>query len=273
MIRRIILSLAFIPVLILVIHIELFHGIFFFLFVFALSVLSVRELGLILERINHDKRRIRWFILCLPGSFLVLLHYLNSFFMKHYLAIIYIVAYTTFIVLVTACIRFRSGDFFKSLLVRVLVYVYTGIFSVSLLEVRLSFGAVYIYFLFLLAWINDAGAYFIGTKFGKIKGIVSYSPNKSLEGYVAAFLLTVAAAIGFKLILPEKLPVDLKQALALGLLVAVLAPLGDLIESWVKRKGGVKDSSQFLPGLGGVLDIFDSILFTAPFYCVALYFF
>jgi phosphatidate cytidylyltransferase len=271
MIRRIFLSVAFIPVLILVIHIELFHSVFFFLFVLALSVLSVRELGLILQRINHERRRIRWIILCLPGALLVILHYLNSFFMKHYLAILYIVAYTTFIVLVAECIRFRSGDFFKSLLIRVLVYVYTGIFSVSLLEVRLSFGAVYIYFLFLLAWINDAGAYFIGTKFGKIKGIVRYSPNKSLEGYVAAFLLTAAAAIGFKLMLSEKLSIDMKQAFFLGLMVAVFAPLGDLIESWVKRKGGVKDSSQLLPGFGGVLDIFDSILFTAPFYCVALY--
>jgi phosphatidate cytidylyltransferase len=139
--------------------------------------------------------------------------------------------------------------------------------------VRLSFGAVYIYLLFLLAWISDAGAYFIGSRFGKIKGIVKLSPNKSLEGFIASFLLTIAVAIGFKLILSQKLPIGMKQMITLGLIVAVLAPLGDLLESWVKRRGGVKDSSKFLPGFGGVLDIFDSILFTAPFYFAALYLF
>ncbi|UCB44298.1 MAG: phosphatidate cytidylyltransferase [Spirochaetota bacterium] len=273
MIRRVLLSLGFIPVLILVIYIEWLHNIFFFLFVLALSVLSVRELGIILGKMRHDGSRIRWLFLCLPGSISILLYFLNSFFMERYLAILYITAYSTVIILATVSVSFWFGGFFKSFFLHVLVYIYTGVFCISLFEVRLSFGAVYVYFLFLLAWISDAGAYFIGTRFGKRKGIVRLSPNKSLEGYIASFLLTVAVAIGFKMMIPQKFPIGMKQTFSLGLMVAVLAPMGDLLESWVKRRGRVKDSSKFLPGFGGVLDIFDSILFTAPFYYVALYLF
>jgi phosphatidate cytidylyltransferase len=75
---------------------------------------------------------------------------------------------------------------------------------------------------------------------------------------------------GLWLALRQRLQLSFIESVATGLLISVLAPLGDICESIVKRKAGVKDSSGFLPGLGGVLDVFDSILLSVPFYYLLL---
>jgi len=127
-------------------------------------------------------------------------------------------------------------------------------------------GAVLVYFLFLLAWSNDAGAYFTGTFCGKTKGFIKASPNKSLEGYAGAFIVTMVIANAFKLIAKDHFPADFIHTNIIGIALSITAPSGDLVESMLKRRAGVKDSSHFLPGLGGVLDIFDSILLSTPVY-------
>jgi phosphatidate cytidylyltransferase len=146
-------------------------------------------------------------------------------------------------------------------------YIYTSVFPLIIFILRQeSHGIFLIYILFLLAWFNDAIAYFIGSFFGKSRGIIRFSPNKSLEGYAGSFIFTLALGILLRFIFAKRFPFNTMQAAYAGLLIAVCAPLGDLLESLLKRKAGVKDSSNLFPGLGGVLDVFDSILMSAPFY-------
>ncbi|MDD5671236.1 MAG: phosphatidate cytidylyltransferase, partial [Candidatus Omnitrophica bacterium] len=106
-----------------------------------------------------------------------------------------------------------------------------------------------------------AGAYFVGKNYGKIKLIEHISPNKSVEGAVGGFLTTVALSLLSFIYLPH---VPFVHLLVLGILTGLLAQLGDLAESVMKRDAGVKDSGA-VPGLGGILDILDSLILTIPF--------
>ena len=131
--------------------------------------------------------------------------------------------------------------------------------------VRLKYlpgGSLWIVFLILVAKLGDAGAYFSGMWLGRHSLIQRISPNKSIEGAVGGFLVSLVAALGCRLFLPE---IPYHHLLILGVSIGILAQLGDLAESLIKRDVGVKDSGWIVPGLGGVLDIIDSLLFSGPF--------
>jgi phosphatidate cytidylyltransferase len=121
---------------------------------------------------------------------------------------------------------------------------------------------------FACIWLTDAGAYFIGSRFGKRKLIPKISPNKSVEGAVGGLVLSVLAALAFSLIRPDLL--DVRWAAVFGAAVGVAAQIGDLIQSAYKRHYGVKDSGRILPGHGGVLDRCDSWLIVFPFVQIVL---
>lgn len=116
--------------------------------------------------------------------------------------------------------------------------------------------------LFVSVWMCDSVAYFVGMKFGKHKLFPRVSPKKSWEGAAGGF---VGAVVSFAVIGTYCLPhVALIHLFVCGVIVGVLGQIGDLAESLLKRDASVKDSSQILPGHGGILDRFDSILFVAP---------
>lgn len=125
---------------------------------------------------------------------------------------------------------------------------------------------------FLLLWLvavtkfTDMGAYITGSLIGKHKMIPHISPAKTWEGFGGALFFAQLAGIGLYLIFPQQLVIltSLHHVIILGVLLAVLAVVGDLAESIVKRSLGAKDSGKFLPGIGGSLDLIDSICFTAP---------
>lgn len=140
--------------------------------------------------------------------------------------------------------------------------VYVAWFFSFLMKIRyLPNGALWVFYTIFIVKLGDAAAYFIGKGFGRMKLVEHISPKKSVEGAVAGFLTTVLASILSKVYLPG---VDLGHLLVMGLAVGLLSGLGDLAESLVKRDVGVKDSGH-LPGLGGVLDVLDSLLFAIPF--------
>lgn len=122
-------------------------------------------------------------------------------------------------------------------------------------------GAVLLAVPLVLTWLNDTVAYFAGRRWGRRRLLARVSPGKSWEGAVAA--LVVSAAAGTAL-LPSLHLFDALHGLAVGALVGIVAPLGDLVESALKRDAGVKDSSGLVPGHGGILDRFDSALFSVP---------
>ena len=126
-------------------------------------------------------------------------------------------------------------------------------------------------YLFLLVWGADSGAYFVGRKLGKKKLAPSVSPNKSVEGLyggvVTAMLIVIAVeCIYLKLTLLEHV-----LFLALSVITVFSSVLGDLFESMIKRRAGIKDSGRILPGHGGVLDRIDSLLAAAPIFAAGLY--
>jgi phosphatidate cytidylyltransferase len=113
----------------------------------------------------------------------------------------------------------------------------------------------------LLIWINDVGAYLVGSKWGRRKIAPMISPGKSLEGTLGGMVLTLGAAFALTRIWPDIKP---PYIWFLGLLVPLFALAGDLYESSLKRASGVKDSGNTLPGHGGFLDRYDSFLFVLP---------
>lgn len=115
---------------------------------------------------------------------------------------------------------------------------------------------------FLLAWSSDTGAYFIGRWIGRRRLAPAISPGKTVEGAVGGLLCCVAAALAARGPLVPWL--GWADAAALGVVVGILAPIGDLVESGLKREAGIKDASRLIPGHGGVLDRFDSLVFAAP---------
>lgn len=130
-------------------------------------------------------------------------------------------------------------------------------------------GMMLVAFLLLVTKSSDIGAYLWGIKFGKTPLIKRISPAKSLEGAIGGFFtsLTVGSVLSL-LFIPS---VGLAEKVILTIILAVIAQLGDLFESLIKRDCQVKDSGALLPGMGGVLDVIDSVIFTAPtFYLYVL---
>lgn len=123
-------------------------------------------------------------------------------------------------------------------------------------------GGMFVILAFALAWGTDTGAYFVGHAIGRRKLLPRVSPDKTLEGALGGVLVCLIAAFIAKVTFaPFLATVD---ALVLGVVSPAMATLGDLVESLMKRDVKVKDTSRALPGHGGMLDRFDSVLFVAP---------
>jgi phosphatidate cytidylyltransferase len=126
-------------------------------------------------------------------------------------------------------------------------------------------GHYYVLFLLVVTKFSDMGAYLTGSVIGKHPLIPHISPKKTWEGFFGALAFSIGGACGLVWLLPEKLSfLQQGDAVILGLVLGFAAVVGDLAESIVKRSADAKDSGKFLPGIGGALDLIDSILFTAP---------
>ena len=113
----------------------------------------------------------------------------------------------------------------------------------------------------LIVAAGDISAYFVGTSLGRHKLAPSISPNKSWEGFIAGLVGSVLGGLLFAALLDE---LSVLHGVGIGILVGLVAPVGDLVESLAKREIGIKDSGRLLPGHGGFLDRLDAILFAAP---------
>lgn len=134
----------------------------------------------------------------------------------------------------------------------------------------LSAGIVYLWLPFIGTWANDTAAFLVGSRWGKQKLCPAISPGKTVEGALGGLVGSVAALAGIGSLV---FGIPVLHTALIGCLVGVAAPVGDLAESAFKRFCGVKDSGSLLPGHGGVLDRFDSIMFTAPlvYYYIQLF--
>lgn len=117
---------------------------------------------------------------------------------------------------------------------------------------------------FLLIWFNDTFAYLSGINFGKHKLFPSVSPKKTIEGFVGGMLMTILASLGIHFLIFTKVGFTLVNWVIFAVLISVFSTFGDLVQSKLKRTAGVKDSGNFMPGHGGVLDRLDSVIFVTP---------
>ncbi|MGH7231459.1 MAG: phosphatidate cytidylyltransferase [Nitrospiraceae bacterium] len=141
--------------------------------------------------------------------------------------------------------------------------LYIGFSLGHLLLIRaLPDAAFLIFFVVLITWAGDTGAYYAGVHLGHRKLAPTISPNKTIEGLMGGVILAIVAAFAARFwFLPSFTTAD---CLATGVLLAAAGVLGDLSESALKRSAGVKDSGTMIPAHGGMLDRVDSLLFTAP---------
>ncbi len=125
-------------------------------------------------------------------------------------------------------------------------------------------GVLWVFLTFALAFMGDTSAFYIGRTFGKKKLLPYVSPGKTIAGTIGQITGSLLGSMIFQLLFAPDL-LSLHQALILGALGGMLAQLGDLFESALKRSAGAKDAGSIIPGHGGLLDRFDSLSFLAPF--------
>ncbi|MCF7802926.1 MAG: phosphatidate cytidylyltransferase [Candidatus Marinimicrobia bacterium] len=154
--------------------------------------------------------------------------------------------------------------------------LYLGVGAGSMIGIRESgvfndyiFTGQLVILIFAGVWICDTVAYFLGIRFGKHRLFEKVSPKKSVEGAVAGLLGAMAFVFGvyFSELVPG---ITLRMAVILAIIIGISGQAGDLMESWLKRRTDIKDSSSLIPGHGGVLDRFDSLLVVSPLIFIAI---
>ena len=145
----------------------------------------------------------------------------------------------------------------------VFAMLYVGIGFYYFIETRdADSGILWVAFALLIIWTTDSGAYFIGKAIGRRKLWPDISPNKTVEGFVGGILSAVVVVLIFVQFV--SLDTNLWYLLCATVVLSAFGQIGDLVESALKRHYGVKDSGRILPGHGGLLDRFDSLLFVLP---------
>lgn len=171
------------------------------------------------------------------------------------------IAFIAVVLLLIHTVVVKNSFTFDDAAFAILGTLYVGMGFFYLIETR-DASLAYLVYALLVVWFTDSGAYFTGRKFGKRKLWPEISPNKTIEGFIGGILYAIAAALVFNYF------VDLDHPIYIIIIVTIIASvfgqMGDLVESALKRHFNVKDSGNVLPGHGGILDRFDSILFVMP---------
>jgi phosphatidate cytidylyltransferase len=148
-----------------------------------------------------------------------------------------------------------------------IVVPFTLMVQIPYLNTKYSYVNTTILGVFILIWTNDTFAFLVGKNFGKHKLLERISPNKTIEGFIGGMVFTFIASFILAKLFTS---LSIIQWVVIAGIVSIFGVLGDLIESMFKRQAGVKDSSNFIPGHGGFLDRFDSVIFAAPFIFIYL---
>ena len=170
-------------------------------------------------------------------------------------------AFMAVILLLIHTVVVKNSFTFDDAAFAILGTLYIGVGFFYMIETRAE-GLDFVVYALLVVWFTDSGAYFTGRKIGKRKLWPEISPNKTIEGFIGGIIWAIAIALILNYF------VDLDKPILIIIVVTVVASvfgqMGDLVESALKRHFNVKDSGSILPGHGGILDRFDSILFVMP---------
>lgn len=174
--------------------------------------------------------------------------------------LMYLVIALTFI---SMCIPVFNNKYnFIDAGITVMGFIYIAMaFSFIVLLEQKEYGNYLIWFIFIVSWVADSAAYYCGKTFGKHKLSPIVSPKKSVEGFIGGICFAMIAAAIYGIIISKYgVNIEVYHYIIMGLLGSVFGTVGDLIASSIKRYVGVKDYSNLIPGHGGILDRFDSIL-------------
>ncbi len=257
---RIFVSVIAIPLLLLIAYAG---GWYFTVFVITISLLSFYEFGKLSEA-KGAYVNFAW------GTIGIIFILSNNFFLKNEKTFLIITTWFLFLLLIEL---FRNkGSALLNIGLTSLGFLLFSISGYSIIGIREIFnnsdfdysnGAMIIFSILGTIWICDSTAFFVGTKFGKHKLFPRVSPNKSWEGAVSGFAASILSMILFHFLILDF--ISMINSIVVGIIIGTLGQLGDLIESLLKRDSGVKDSSNIIPGHGGVFDRFDSLFFASPF--------
>jgi len=233
----------------------------FFITVSIITVLAVREYSRMLEIKSKS-------LLALLGLNAVLIVFnayqiSNNFNFLPYGIIFFIIIFSLYIF---HLYNYEENNFIKNISYQVFAIIYIGgglSFAVFLRDINTDpfINTTALWLVLIATWLTDSGAYFVGKKFGKKSMAPIISPNKTIAGAVGGVLITAVFIITAAYIL-EILNI---YYVIFAFLFPGVAILGDLFESCIKRNFKVKDTGTIIPGHGGILDRFDSFIFTAPF--------
>ncbi len=249
LLKRILVAVFFIPVLLFIFY----NGGYYLLsFLALLSILMNYELILIMKKKDIS-------LSYLNLIFAPLLIFALSF-EKYDLVFLILFLQLFFTSLNKIFSKDLKGSIFK-MSVSIFILVYTSLFlSFLYLISSMQNGNNLLILLLVLIWITDTGAYFVGMSMGKHRGFIKASPKKSIEGFVGGFIF----ALLFAYLSTVFFRINLTSAIYASIAAGVFGQIGDLTESLIKRDANIKDSSNIIPGHGGILDRFDSLLLAAP---------
>lgn len=157
----------------------------------------------------------------------------------------------------------------------IFVQIYVGVPMAVMTFISAEFNPFMLLAIFFLIWINDTGAFLIGSMMGKHKLFERISPKKTWEGFIGGFVFCIIASVLFyyfcnSFFAMNRINAHLTDWIILGALVSVFGTWGDLVESMIKRTLNVKDSGNIIPGHGGILDRIDSLLLVLPVFALFL---
>lgn len=253
---RVISAIVALPILFIAVIINKFV---FFGFLCIITAIGLYEY---FTAVNNSSIKPMKFVGIISGILLLLLMFNRETFN-------FIVPYTTFIILLLLSIPVfvRKYNFWGA-----------GVTIIGILYVSLFFGYLYlirsipengvylIWFVFIISWFSDTFAYFSGMAFGKTKLCPAISPKKTVEGSIGGILASSVGCLGYGIFLRTIGIIDIStiNLLIMGISGSIVSQIGDLAASSIKRNVGIKDYGKIMPGHGGLLDRFDSILFVAP---------
>lgn len=257
---RVLVSVIAIPLLLLIAYLGSWY---FTLLVLAICLLSFYEFVKI-AKVKQATVNLFWGMI---GIAAILLNKYNKYVEDQFIIVSF-----WFLILVLIELYRNKGSALLNIGLTSLGFLFFSISGFSIIGIREIFnlnvseyinGALLVFSILGTIWICDSAAFFGGTKFGKHKLFPRVSPNKSWEGAIFGFLASVVSMILFQILFLGF--ISLQSSIFIGIIIGTIGQIGDLIESLFKRDAGVKDSSNLIPGHGGVFDRFDSLFFAAPF--------
>lgn len=242
--------------LVIVIPVALYGSWLFTAFAFALATIGLYEILRIKKSLKYTPALITGVLLL----WVILLDFQDDFIPYLSLTKIDVIIFLIMILLAYTVISKNTFTFDETSFI-ILSTIYVGLGFFYLIQLRGN-GLDYLFFVFLIIWATDSGAYFFGRAFGKRKLWPTISPNKTIEGAIGGMILAIVVALLFQFIHPFDF--HIMYMIVIAILISIAGQIGDLVASGIKRHFDVKDFGKIMPGHGGVLDRLDSMIFVLP---------